>query len=525
MPKHFIETLDDHLVHDGQLSFSGGVNSYIRENMLFEDQSELLENADVDRDGEAFTRRGTETLGTIVSNEKIQGMYFYKNGTTKQMMAIVDDKAYVYDGTSWTLQIGYTPTAGNDVEMVQLVNKLYLTDGTKNVYSWDGTLFTDMGNGATDPPHAKYLIRHRGRLVAAGIEGNLSEIAFSDVLEAAIWPATGKLEIVSSNNDEVTGIYSWVKNLIFVGCENSCHLIDADPLKEDDTTGVATFPVEQIDDTVSFKSHRSLQKVGKDLFGLFSDGVRSITRILQGDQADIGEPISRPVQDIIERINGDYAHMACSARHRHFYLLGVPLDTSTVNDHVLVWNNILGLLNIEKGWTGHWKGWSPTVFVKSTFGSEVRLDIAESNGRVLRWLDYVPEDDEAHVHFEDAGTDIATTLISRTMNFRDPRSPKTGYVLEAEFSRSRCEVTISVILDQGSAVALDNMPVDTYAGKLTLPLTLPFNLPDYEKIHRVQRDLMSRGSFRDIKVKISSTKRKLGLREIILSGYLDSLET
>lgn len=55
----------------------------------------------------------------------------------------------------------------------------------------------------------------------------------------------------------------------------------------------------------------------------------------------IADPISAPIDDVIQRINRSYAHRAVAAYWNNRYYLAVPLDSSTDNNTILVYNFIL----------------------------------------------------------------------------------------------------------------------------------------------------------------------------------------
>lgn len=78
--------------------------------------------------------------------------------------------------------------------------------------------------------------------------------------------------------------------------------------------------------------------VGPDVFFLSDGGVFALTMVDQTRSQLRDLPISRPIQPIIDRINWRYASSAQAAYFDNKYYLAVPLDDSTINDTVLVYD-------------------------------------------------------------------------------------------------------------------------------------------------------------------------------------------
>jgi hypothetical protein len=55
----------------------------------------------------------------------------------------------------------------------------------------------------------------------------------------------------------------------------------------------------------------------------------------------IADPLSAPIDDVIQRINRNYAHRAVATYWNNRYYLAVPLDSSVDNNAILVYNFIL----------------------------------------------------------------------------------------------------------------------------------------------------------------------------------------
>lgn len=90
--------------------------------------------------------------------------------------------------------------------------------------------------------------------------------------------------------------------------------------------------------------------VGKDVLFLSESGVFALSQALDNKLQASSEPISAPIQPIIDRINWSYASAAQMDYHDNRLYLAVPLDGATYNNAILVYNFL------NRAWSGHWTG-------------------------------------------------------------------------------------------------------------------------------------------------------------------------
>jgi hypothetical protein len=79
-------------------------------------------------------------------------------------------------------------------------------------------------------------------------------------------------------------------------------------------------------------------------------GVGALMLTPEGKVVATPEPFSRPIQKLINRINWNSASISVAAYHNNRYYLAVPLDGSTENNAILVYDFL------RKAWWGHWEG-------------------------------------------------------------------------------------------------------------------------------------------------------------------------
>jgi hypothetical protein len=227
------------------------------------------------------------------------------------------------------------------------------------VYRHDITTATDRASQTFDV-RPRALLWWQGRLWAgnsASTNHGLSWLGWSNVLDGAGgWDdSTQNIVVEPDDNDEITALHS------VRGSNNEMYIFKKRSIMALvvywDTDGFYTESVDILDTTqsqlrtiskgVGCIATRSVQEVtlpdgNADLFFLAHDGIRSIKRAEQDVAAGAGRPVSDIIQPTIDRINFDFAYKATSIVHKNFYLLAVPVDGSTTNNLVIVYDLIHG---------------------------------------------------------------------------------------------------------------------------------------------------------------------------------------
>lgn len=524
--------LDDPLLFDACPSFDGGVVSNRRADLLARNQLASLINGDITRTGQIVTRRGTRCVGgngAVAEGRAlpIQGLTFLDSPAGGSLVAAAGGALWHHGGTG-----GWSPLGGGGVPwraanalvpvaFARGADRLFFTDGVGSVHAWNGVDYQDLGAVSPDPdrrpPVGRLLAWHGARLCVAGVSAVPDAVYFSDPLLTAPLPGgppwnhpTGHVRAGGGEGDAITALVPWSDFNLIVFKRHSTWIVNtpagaADP---------AAFPVNPIHRRVGCVAGRTAVQVGADVWFLAADGVRSLRRT-QGNatQQEIGDTISFPVHDLIERINPAAAGTSCAVCWNGRFLLAVPLDGASAPNAVLVCNTL------TQTWTGHWLGWRPLDWVVSAFGGNARLCFGQVDGTVREWLDYLPASAETPAAFTDAGgAPVLTVLRTRALNFGDAHGPKSGFNYEVEFNASQAQVDVRAVLDdsvQGPGDTLLSAPAAR-----PLPLPLPCGLPRGGIVRRT-RDLQRYGRFRALQFDVASTGGKLALRSISASAFDD----
>lgn len=514
MPSLQNASLDEEPTPDLADGFAGGMNGYQRANRLENNEWADLQNVDTARQGSGITRRGSARLGTSPTSSSIRGISYYAKAGVERILQVANGRLYGWNGVTHDNLAAIPGSTAVPVSLVQAMNKTYIAKEDASMQQWDGANLVEMPSGGIyNAPRCKFLIWQKAgsRLIACGDPSAPDRAYFGNIRDPWNWNnLTQAIDVAAGDGFPLTGVAEWTSKFVVFFKEQSLHVFDADP-----QTDVGSMSVQTPQTQVGCVAHRSIALVGNDLIFLSRDGVRSLARTLQGADQEVNEPLSRPVQKLVDRINWSAAGTACATAYRGRYLIALPLDNASSPNYVLVYNTNTGR------WSGWWSGLTPTQFVAARWIGQDRLYWGQSDGKLMEWLDYVPDGAESTNTFQDDGVAIQTTMRSRAFTCGEMRSPKQGQEGEVEFFESLANATLSVILDQGTVQAVRT--VATVTGQITLPQVLPFTLPAYTVVRR-SVDLMQFAPWRELQVQIQSTAGKLAVRDVKLTAFINTME-
>lgn len=520
MPSHFIETLDDPLLYERVESFGGGMDGFQRATLLNPDASQFLQNVNILDNLEARTRAGADTLGGGAPGgaNAIQGLIYFDTPTYEQLIAGSNAKLWKYDGSTWAELAGFALTSNAaQLAMAQGIDKLAISDGVNNWRSWSGAAFVDLGSTAgtntSDPPvGATIMCWHTGRMFASGVATADDTIYASFLLDfvAGKWDHVQfKFRVGAGEGDAIRALAPMQDFNLCVLKENSVYIVNADP----DETTAANWPIQRISRGHGIVGKRAWASYGNDVLYFARDGVRSVRRMASAaGQYEVAPPISRPMQNYIDRINWTVASTIAAHTYKHLIFFAVPLDTSTTPSHVLVYNARLNC------WQGVWTGWTVRQFETTRFAGVERLVLGEQTGLVRRWKD-VDDAADDDTYTEDSAA-IATKIWPRAWLFGQPINDKDGYHAEMRFSVSNAIVSVTAV---GDGADLRSWQHDLRQSGVTLPVSLPFDLANPRAVTG-KRGLRGLPPFNELYLKIETTSGWFALRNVTVSAFLNMLQ-
>jgi hypothetical protein len=530
MPRHFIDELDDTLQLDGQLSLTGGQVSNVRANLLTANQGTLLQNMDAEVNGELRTRRGFRRFGdlkTAASAVTPQALHWFDSVTGEYLLAFADNDLFRADSSgTWTqVQAGAAATPADPIHTAQINDRFFAcpANARPTVWSQANIAASTAGTNITDgPADLAFLTAQKFRLFGVNAAA-IDELYTSVYLPTGATPFTSgtaisSIRIGEGEGDPITGLFAWKGFTLLVFKEGSVWAVDTTPGTMDATSATiaAGFTINRLSGRIGGVAHRSIVQAGNDVFFLSRDGVRSLAKTIGDEAGAVSEALSFPIEDYIQRINWQHAAKACACYWQGRYLLAVPLDSSTVNDHILVYRPQ------TQAWTV-WTGIQPVQFAVSRYnGAPQKLAVLDARGQVLVWHDYVAPTSLTSTDFRDNHTGSTDSRIdwrvrTKALVWNEPLNPKQPEFIELEFTRSTALADVRIISDGDYAATLARK-VNTGSPGLLLPFTLPGTLGNLT----VQRKRLSMSHYapvRELIVELTEAEQ-MTTAEAADSGYL-----
>lgn len=533
MPRLTIDELDESPVYERCESFGMGFDGYTRSTLLDPAAYQYGLNTAIPDGMECRTRPGADLLGTT-RGYRIQGMVYYDapSGTpgvdNEQLIVGYNGGLAYWNGTTWTAIGAFTLTDANlDFAAAQGVDKVLITDGTAQLQYWNGTAMSGaLGNGANDPPvGATILLWHAGRMWAAGFSGATAgkendALYGSNLLDfgAGAWNSTDRnLRIGAGDGDRIVGLASLSSSFdkgyaMVVGKANSIWILNTDPTVAF-TSFTAQLGPEQVSDGIGFCGKRAFTVVGNDLYFASPDHTfRTLARMesAQG-QYRVGEALSLPIQQYVDRINWTYAYKIAVIKHRELVLFSVPLDASTYPDTIFAYN-----ARLQK-WVGMWTGLTANSFEVTRFGDVHRLVLGQNDGAVRQFKDF--EDAADDDTYDDDGSAIPTTLKTRSFLFGEPLNPKNAFHAEVRFGQSNAVVTVTLVCDNAEVASWQ---CDVRPTGPNLEQTLEFDLIANGN-RAFQHGLRGLTEFNECYLQLSCTSGWFSVRNVSMSAFVNAL--
>lgn len=300
----------------------------------------------------------------------------------------VGDQIYVVDNGSSTLiedQGGYTVATVPDANTFTFFAQVGDLTSHKVVYAKRQS----QSIGLMHMPGPAWGVHHQRRLWVpytyepGGTSGSptytarniLDEIVASDILDSDTYDKIqSQYRISGGTADSLVGVEPFAEDNLLVFMRHSIHLIKGISGSLLDTS------VNLITKEVGCVARKSIIQIGNQVLFLSDNGVYAAAF---GDLYNLrgaGLPLSEPINSIISRINRNYAQNSVAAYYNNRYYIAVPLDGSTKNNTLLVYN----LLN--QGWesvdTIDQYAWSIDYLHVSDTGGFSKLYVVGSSGSI-----------------------------------------------------------------------------------------------------------------------------------------------
>ena len=134
------------------IDYSGGLNTSSSKREIERNEASLIRNWDITSKGQLVRREGLTQKGDTLSGE-IDSLHYYSRGNAGKDLVLIESGSLRYlNSTTWDeLDDGFTSGLKTDMETCPINNKLYITNQTDTIHTWDrgsvvkNSCLTDLG--------------------------------------------------------------------------------------------------------------------------------------------------------------------------------------------------------------------------------------------------------------------------------------------------------------------------------------------------------------------------------------------
>jgi len=357
-----------------------------------------------------------------IEMKAILGLAHFSVGTTYDKPIRAKDTAIQELNSNfltWDNITGLTTlTAGLTTNFVQGLDRLFILNGTDNVFSIDSSLtVTDEGNTNTDFPKTTFAEwTANNRMFASGslTQSERDIVWFSDALAPQTWSRnTNFFKVRSGGGGKVTWLKMFKEFELIIYKNDSIFV-----LSMEGATPLTDWNLKPLSVVIGCPAGRTVCDIGNDQIYLANDGVRLLSRT-SFDKLRVGV-ISDPIRDIIEDINQDSIQNSVGFFENGLYILGVPVGTSTIPNRFMIWDSFAAARNGDPN--GSWTTiptdtWNMSCMTSYGFGDNIKTVIG-GDSRALSLCYKVLSGNT------DNGTTVVQQMISKEMDFGEPFARK-----------------------------------------------------------------------------------------------------
>ena len=206
--------------------------------------------------------------------------------------------------------------------------------------------------------------------------GIRDELIVSDILDSNTYDQVyNEYRFNAGTSDYIVALHPFSDDKLVVLNRNSIHIVIS-------SSDVAQSSIQLITNEVGCLARKSVVQVADNILFLSDNGIYGANFPNLYNLRGNGVPLSDGIQATINRINKDYAQNSVAAYFDNRYYIAVPLDSSTTNNVVLVYNFL------NQGWESidsvNDSNWEITDLYVGGYGSKRGLYAVNKNGGVHR---------------------------------------------------------------------------------------------------------------------------------------------
>jgi hypothetical protein len=342
---------------DGDQGFIG-LNSRDNPQILQKGQVTKSVNMRLNR-GVATVRKGLKRLTPGgLSGVTLRHVTTFRNSVGQDLVILIASNAIYTYNTVTAAVVGPILFEGvgvgtidetDEVDAFQAGGNLFILRGfNKHPLKWiqgaASVLLAPPTSGGNIFPNSPHGIYSNNRII---LKSSPDEISVSHYLEYTRFNLLDVFKINDGSNDEIVAIAPWVLNEFVVFMRNRMYYasVGAGAYNQGDAPISDDSYVKVLATDIGCIARKTIAQAAGGMMFLSDFGVYMMqpqnATTPEGMRAGVmGEPISAPIDDVILRINQNAVKDACAIYFDNRYYLAVPLDGSTRNNAVLVYNFI-----------------------------------------------------------------------------------------------------------------------------------------------------------------------------------------
>lgn len=253
-----------------------------------------------------FRDPNNDEVALVAANDRVWRVY--PNNTAKELTMPAGEKT------------------GSEVKFIQAFDTVVMLRGENKPmlrldslnYEWKEIETESRGDGTVAMPNASEGIFINNRL--AVIHGR-DEVAVSDFLDYTRYdPVKSLFRVNQGSEDRLVGIANVDNNTIALFKTNSIYLL------RNFYGDLSDARLDELTRDYGCIAPKTITRVGADLVFLSRRGICSIRITEQGHIQGVDEPMSKPIQPIIDSIDWKYANVARAAFHDNKIYFALPLS-------------------------------------------------------------------------------------------------------------------------------------------------------------------------------------------------------
>ena len=253
---------------------------------------------------------------------------------------------YVPQNPSTTVNGGETVALAHGFEFYVDASKTdsHVTDGESFTSTPVFTRKVSVGLGFSHMPSPPFATYHQRRLVmpyrfevddtvdSFTSRGILDEVIASDILDTDTYDRIyAQYRFNAGTADYVVGLHSFAEDSLLVFNRNSIHLVQ-------NTINLEAASTRLLTNEVGCVARKSITQVGNQVIFLSDNGIYGTQFLDEYNLRGTETPLSEPINETIKRINKEAWDKAVAVYFDNRYYLAVPLDGSSENNAILIYN-------------------------------------------------------------------------------------------------------------------------------------------------------------------------------------------